>query len=479
MKRIAIFPLILTLLLTLPACGEKHGADLLDPKSPVTVTVWHYYNGVQQTQFDEMVRNFNETTGAEQGIVVEAKSKNSVGELASSVIAAVNKEPGAELPPDIFATYAETAWQLDRDGKLVDLAQYLTADERAEYVDAYIEEGTLGQAGALKIFPTAKSTEVFMLNKTDWKPFAAACGLSYDDLTTWESLAAVAAQYYDYTDALTPDVPNDGKAFFGRDSMANYMIVGAKQLGHPFAERKDEAISTEIDDQTLRTLWDNFYVPFVKGCYAAESRFRSDDAKTGSIIALVGSTTGAAYYPTEVTINDDYSYPIENEVLPVPGFAGCDPCIVQQGAGMSVLASNEKKEYACTVFLKWFTDAERNLTFSLGSGYLPVKKAANSFEAIEAHSADLNISDTMLATFRVATGEIATHTLYTSPPFDNSAAVRDYLEASMQGAAADHAAALSRIEAGEDRDGVLAEYTGGAAFEAWRDNFISGLKEFS
>lgn len=467
------------MLCVLSGCAQKHGAALLDPKSPVTVTVWHYYNGIQQTQFDEMVRSFNETAGAEQGIIVEAKSKNSVGELADSVIAAVNNEPGADDPPDIFATYAETAYQLDRQSKLVDLSQYLTAEERAEYVGAYLDEGALGQEGALKIFPTAKSTEVFILNKTDWDKFAGAAGIGYDDLTTWESLAEIAAQYYDYTDALTPDIPNDGKAFFGRDAVANYMIVGAKQLGHPFAEAgADGSVTVSADKDTLRTLWDNFYVPFVKGHYAAESRFRSDDAKTGRITALIGSTSGATYYPTEVTVNDEYTYPIENEVLPVPGFAGCEPWVVQQGAGMSVLASDEKTDYACAVFLKWFTEADRNLTFSLGSGYLPVKTAANDYAAIEARSADLAISDTTLSTFRVATAEIASHKLYTSPPFDRSAAMRDYLEASMQSAAADCEAARARIAGGEDRETVWAEYTGDAAFEAWYTSFSAGLKEF-
>ena len=110
------------LLCVLSGCAKKHGAALLDPKSPVTVTVWHYYNGIQQTQFDEMVRSFNETAGAEQGIIVEAKSKNSVGELADSVVASVNNEPGADDPPDIFATYAETAYQLDKQDMLVDLS---------------------------------------------------------------------------------------------------------------------------------------------------------------------------------------------------------------------------------------------------------------------------------------------------------------------------------------------------------------------
>ena len=79
------------------------------------------------------------------------------------------------------------------------------------------------------------------------------------------------------------------------------------------------------------------------------------------------------YFPTEVTIDDDNTYPIEHMVLPVPNFEGTEPYIVQQGAGMSVLKSDEKSEYASSVFLKWFTEKERNINFSAESGYLPVR----------------------------------------------------------------------------------------------------------
>ena len=85
---------------------------------------------------------------------------------------------------------------------------------------------------------------------------------------------------------------------------------------------------------------------------------------------------------------------------------------------------------------------------------------------------------TMLSTFRVATAEIASHQLYTSPPFDHSADMRDYMESSMQGAASDCEAARARIAGGEDRETVWAEYTGDEAFEAWYANFSTGLKAF-
>ncbi len=461
----------------LSGCGSKSYDRLLDRNAPISITIWHYYNGIQQTQFDEMVEAFNDTVGNEKGIYVESYSKNSVDELAESVLASLGGENGAEDAPDIFGTYAETAYQIDKMGKLADLSKYVTQEERAEYIDEYLEEGALGSEESLKIFPTAKSTEVMMINLTDWQKFADVSGASLDDLRTWEGLSAVAERYYQYTDDLTPDLPGDGKAFFGRDSVANYLLVGARQLGRPFAEVSAEGtVSPSLDRETVRRLWEQFYVPYVKGYFTSENRFRSDDAKVGAIIALVGSTTSAAYYPEEVTIEDDYTYPIENVVLPVPNFEGCDPYLVQQGAGMAVIASDEKTEYACTLFLKWFTAAERNIGFSVRSGYLPVKKAANDYAALEESGDTAQISDTMRNTLKTAFDEVNSCTLYTSPPYDASARVRAYLGRAFEDTAkAAQTTVRERVAAGEDREAVLREYTDDSAFDSWFASFEKGF----
>lgn len=456
------------------ACEKKDNKEaLLDKDSPVALTIWHYYNGIQQTEFDELVEQFNSTVGSEKGIYVEAVSKNSIDELANSVLASVQEEPGAEEAPDIFATYVETAYQVDKLGKLADLSGYLTDEELDAYVEEYIDEGAFAGEGTLKVFPTAKSTEVMMINATDWQKFADSTGVTYDDLSTWEGLIDVSEAYYAYTDGLTPDVPDDGRAFFGRDSVANYMIIGAKSLGHPFVEM---AQAKQLDEDTIRTLWDCYYVPFVKGYFAAESRFRSDDAKIGEVIALVCSTTGATYFPEEVTIDDAYTYPIENEVLPVPMFADGKPFLVQQGAGMAVVKSDEKTEYACTVFLEWFTEDEQNIQFSLYSGYLPVRKSANDPDVIFAGENAAAVSETMEKTLTTAIEEMKDANLYTSLPYEQSAQVRAYIEETMETTAIEaQEAAQARIAAGEDRETVLAEYTGDEAFAAWYGAFQEGF----
>ena len=457
----------------------KNYDKLLSKDNPTTITIWHYYNGVQLMGFDEAVEEFNNTVGLEKGIIVEAYSKNSVSELADSVVASVKKDSGAETPPDIFQTYVETAYVVDELDGLADMSKYLTKDEINEYIDNYITEGEFSGDGSLKIFPTAKSTEVMMINSTDWQPFADATGVTTDDLSTWEGLVTVAEKYYNYTDALTPDVKNDGKAFFGRDSIANYMCIGAKQLGCEYVSLDDKGEPTAaVDKDALKKLWENYYVPYVKGYFTAQGRFRSEDAKTGTIIALICSTTGAMYFPDEVAVDDDNSYPIDSIVLPVPNFEGTDPYIVQQGAGMSVIKSDEKNEYASSVFLKWFTEKERNINFSAESGYLPVKKEACDFSEIEkaTEKSGKQLSDVCKKVLSLAIDEINSYTLYTMPPFKNSANVRSYLESSIQDTAQQaYDEAQERINGGEDRAAVLAEYTDDKAFDSWYENFCSGL----
>ena len=485
MRMKKLIPLVAAFCLCAAAlCGcqqnKNHG---LDPKKPTTITIWHYYNGVQQENFDNMLLEFNETVGRDQGIIVESRNKGSVNDLADAALASLRGETGAEAAPDMFAAYSETAFVADQLGCVVDLSKYFSEAEIAEYVDGYIEEGNLKNDGTLKIFPIGKSTEIMMINLTDWQIFADATGAALDGLSTWEGLAATAAKYYDYTDALTPDAPNDGKALFGRDSVANYMVVGAKQLGLEYASIADGAATLHEDRDAIRRLWDSYYAPTVSGYYYANARFRSDDAKVGEIIAAVCSTTGAAYFPTSVTLNDEITYPIEVLTVPVPNFAGADPFVVQQGAGMVVVSSDEATEYACTVFLKWFTDEERNISFGANSGYLPVKKAANDFDKI-AKSYQSNggsENDPLYDAIKGAVAEINSgYSLYASKSFEKSADVRSFLDSYIHETAQQaHASALARVEAGESRADVLAEYLSDDAFDTWYEGFASGLKAAS
>lgn len=460
MKRMKLWAIAILIMGILAGCsviGAKSHAN----EKPKVIVVWNYYNGAQKAAFDALVQKFNETEGANHNIVIDSVSKGAIPELTQALQDSMQKKVGSDPLPQIYAAYADTAYAINEEGLVVDIGDYMTSEEMAEYVDAYVEEGQFKESDKLKLFPVAKSTEVLIINMTDWNKFAAATGVNTDSLSTWEGIAEVAEQYYNWS---------GGKAFFGRDAFANYMLIGSSQLGHEIFKVNDGNATLDYDKATIKKLWDCYYIPYIKGYYTADGKFRSDDLKTGNLIALIGSTSGVAYTPSAVTFEDGTSYEIECRIFPLPGFKGEKPCAVQQGAGMMVLKSDPELEKASVAFLKWFTEEQQNLEFCLASGYLPVKKSANEdqvfFAALE-HESE-NISDIMQQCFKLGIKAVREYDLYTTKSFPEANQGRNLLDEGMSARAAEDRAALEELIAGGmERELALEQFTSEENFEAW------------
>lgn len=419
MKRWSVAVLMITLSMPFFAgCGTSQNSGTakvkLDPDNPVSLTVWHYYNGAQQATFDTLVEEFNATVGKEKGIYVEEYSQGSVYDLEQAVQSAIKGEVGADDLPDIFSSYADTAYYAQQEGKLVDLTQYFSEDELSSYVDSYIEEGYFQDDGALYLLPVAKSTEIMMINKTDWEPFAAETGSSLDELKTIEGVVDVAEHYYEWTDAKTPDIPDDGKAFYGRDSMSNYFIIGMKQMGKEIFEVK----------------------------------------------------------------NGEESYPIDYIIQDAPIMQDGENYMVQQGAGMAVTKSDDAHEYASCVFLKWITEKEQNLRFGCDSAYLPVLKEANKVETLDKVIKDNNIeiNEKSYDCLKYILENFDQKKFYTPKSFRKGYDARKILDYNLSDKAVEDKTAIdAAIAEGTSRDEVLESYLSDEAFENWYNDFCSSL----
>ena len=455
-------------------CGGSAGPEV--PAKVTNIMVWTYYNGDQLESFTSLVDQFNETVGAQKGIKVSTESQGSVNDLETSVMDSAEGKVGAAAVPNIFSAYADTAYALDQMGMVVDLAPCLTEEEKAQFVEGYLSEGDFGEGDSIKIFPVAKSTELLFLNDTDWQAFADAADVRYEDLATMEGLTAAAEKYYNWTDAQTA-APDDGKALFGRDAMANYMLVGAQQLGDTIFAVKDGRMTVNFERDVARRLWDNYYVPFVKGWFAATGRFRSDDIKTGNVLAYVGSSSSATFFPTKVTNDANQSHEIRLKTLPAPQFEGGEAVAVQQGAGMVVTAAKEEEVEASVEFLKWFIRAENNIAFSVGSGYLPVTRKANDMQEILASG--LTLDDNMQQTLAVAVDTVNGNRLYTPHAFAGSSSARKVLEYGLSDlAAADRETVVQRIAEGQSAAEAEAEFLTDEYFEAWYQDICAKLAQY-
>lgn len=369
-KNISIIS-VLILLILFPILAGCNNTIKVYSKSPVTLTLWHNYGGQLKETMDDMIDEFNETVGAEKGIIINVTSISGSAALHEKLIMAANGDPGAPALPDITTAYPKTAIILAEKGLLADLDQQFTPQELSAYIPEFVEEGRLG-GEHLYVFPTAKSTEVLFVNSTIFNRFARDTGARIEDLQTFEGIIKTAALYYEWTDKQTPGVENDGRMFFMPDSLYNFSLIGYRQLGGEF-------ISNGVINFTspqYQKVWECYYKPAVLGHVAIFSGYATDLAKTGDIVCSTGSTAGVAFFSPTVTYADNTSEPVELDILPYPVFAGGNKVAVQRGAGMSVIKSGKEREYSAGIFLKWFTSPQNNLRFLSSTGYLPVTQEA-------------------------------------------------------------------------------------------------------
>lgn len=359
----------LALIIAFTGCSGGSGTPL-NPKNPVTLTMWHNFGGTMQKTIDELIDEFNSTIGKEQGIVINVTAISSSSELQKSLNMIAAGDPGAPEMPHISTSYPKTAIQFQQKGMLANLDSYFTQEELSGYIQAFVEEGRF--EGGLYVFPIAKSTEILYLNQTLFDRFSDATGISMDNLATFEGLAEAAQAYYAWTDSETPDTPGDGKAFFAADSWLNLAQAGMMQQGDSLF--MEEMLN--LDNDTYTHIWNTICPPSISGAFAIYDGYSSDLSKTGDLVCSTGSSAGILFYGDTITYKDGRTEKVEYSILPFPVFAGGKKLAIQRGNGMMVTKSDEAHEYASAVFLRWFTAPEQNMCFISSTGYLPVTQDA-------------------------------------------------------------------------------------------------------
>lgn len=464
-------------------CNEKKSA--LDPKNPTTVTIWYYYSGTQATAFENMIEAFNSTVGIEKGVIIDTiGSPGSINKLADNLLDSVAGKAGADKIPTLAGVYAETAYILDKQDALISFDNYFTQKELDAYIPGFLNEGRFNANNDLLLFPLLKSTELFTANETDWKPFADATGITIESLKTKEDLTAAAAKYYEWTDSLTPDVKEDGKALYGRDSIANYIYAGCYQLGQAIFDVKNGVVNMNFNRKAWKTLWDNYYIPFINGYFGAYGKYRSDDAKIGKILALTGSSSSVSFLPAEVTLEGDVKHSISMSVSKDLLFKDAMiDTVVQQGASYCLLKTSEAQQEGAVEFLKWFTENDHIMNFAVDSSYLPSTILGNQPEAIKAaYKKDLNTykGKFLLDSLVVSAESFAKANAYSTLPFNGSKEIRAYVETEFENVCKnDRSAVVEAIKTGKTRAEAVAPYITDEYFDAWFTEVCNQIKILS
>lgn len=358
----------------LGACSKSEPAD------PVAVTeddtnlvFWHYYNDAQKKYLDQLIEEYNETEGAKEHITVEAYSQGSIGDLTNKIDLALNGSTNNVEMANMSLAYRDMVVGVvdDHGGKLVDAGLYISQEQLDQYNQAYLEEGYID--GKLFILPLVKSTELLLMNQTRLDEFLAAnpqyAGM---DLSDWAGLEQMAEGYYTWTDGMTPDVKGDGSPFIGLDNLANYFIAMNHAMGSDiYHYGQDGELAVDLNEEYIKRLFLNYYVPFTKGYYGASGKYRSDDLRQSVLAGYVGSSSSMLYFPDEVADENGEMVPIEMGVYKYPVLEGSQATAIQQGAGVVIFNRSEKENLACLNFIRWLT-VDRGFELASSMSYMPV-----------------------------------------------------------------------------------------------------------
>lgn len=359
-KLISMILITIILSLCLSGCADK---TLLDPKKPVTLTLWHTYGEQTDSPMNRLVEEFNQTVGKEKGIVISVELMTVAAKIGSRLTEAKNSVPGATDVPDLFFCHNNDALAFGVEN-LLDWKDYFTADEINDFVPDFTADGIIGER--LTVLPVSKSTHVLYLAGGEFSRFSAATGVTYDDLSTWDGFFRVAEKYYEYS---------GGKPFCAFDYMIRAIELNAVSRGaDASAFYKDGWYN--FDNSYLKEAYLQFAEAIAKGHIIVSDLYSNTQVMTGETPAGMGSSAGILYYNDTITYPDNTSEPMDLKVLPMPYANEARKMATQAGVGLCATKTTEQKAEAASVFAHWLTDYSRNLTFATETGYMPATNAA-------------------------------------------------------------------------------------------------------
>lgn len=454
----------LALSLVLTSCGgsttEGGGTDSSAPSATtgtstgetINLTMWHYYGSYVTEELEKIVADFHDTIGAEQNIRVELVGKSDSTALENELTEAAQGVVYADSMPDIFLAYADKVLEMQESDVVADLDLYFTEEELATLIPEFLESGVVN--GVQSILPVVKSTEIIYINDTSWQEFAQESGHTYESLSTWEGVLDTAKDYYAYTDALTPEVAGDGKALFGLDSVGNFMSVSSRQMGTDiFDSTSNTAV---IDDASIFPGYSWFVECMSFGYLTEVGKYRSDDIRSGDILAYAGSSAGYLYFPDWYEVNGEKK-DITWKALPYPTFEDGSPFVMSQGAGACIAKKDGIQEEAAATFLKFFLNY--NIDFAVDTAYIPVvTEFLQDGDGVNEILKEKGLEENAIEAYGLVADQIAQDQLYQPRAFSGSYSVRTELSSVVVLSASNlRELVLQKQSEGKSNEEILAE----------------------
>lgn len=467
MKKILMILVVMFALICLPACGKGSVAnageefkllsldDLKENSSeenPIVVSFWHSFGHNISKNLDPLIEQFEELY-AEKGIYIDVQATSTGGGydgLRSRVNLGTksNSIPTMLLGyPDHFANYIDNNILLPLDEFVYADDEDIKIDNVEDFVASYWNECKMTVNGKESVvaIPFNKSTEVTYYNASACDPILYELGyITKNEATgeygkweqpTWEQVwevSKILKERANSADGLSWTLENvpykSTKCVYPTfiDSAANFFITSTRQWGGEYTRstgdvvfHNDQAIAAQeyfLEKANVDKIWN---LP-----NKLNQSYGSYVLVNNEAFISIGSTAG-------VNNNDSTKYELKVTAYPQKSYEDSEvKAVIQQGTNAGILSknSNNLTRLAAWLLINYLTSTDVTTTFSMNTGYLPVRESAKtsstftSFLADEKNPFTGNVAKTVNAAFAQQSF------MFTDPAFSGSSAVRDKID---------------------------------------------------
>lgn len=364
--------------------------------------------------------------------VLGTKKSPNVAFCYADHVAMYNSSRAVVTLDDLIASQIETE---RADGTTEILG--LTDEQKADYIEAYYNEGKSFGDGKMYMLPFAKSTELMYYNKTSFEAWGLEAPDHWFASDGKEGLETADKTSMEYALALIKS-KDPMCAPLGVDSGANWLITLFEQFetGYTKATGDHYLFDNEENHAILKTLhrWyqKGWFVTkkLIKDTYTS-TYFTSTSSEQGKKSYIsIGSSAGAA---KQVPSKVNGKYPFEVGVKMIPqkeaNTSLANSKVISQGPSVCIFKSaNPQEVVASWLLVKYLTtSAEFEARYGSTAGYLPVIQSVHQLDGYADIIANANTGENMAGMAAKLCSEYK-EAFFVSPAFYGSSEARDQME---------------------------------------------------
>jgi len=359
----ALCAVLAALLTTAAGCRPRQRPDIVDGR--VQVEFWHGMGGPLGQVLNEMIAEYN---GSQDQVRVVGVYMGNYDTLSKKILASVV----AGEQPDISQNFETLTLRLAKNRKIVPLDPLIDKEEediKSDIIPVLLDNNTFD--GVIWSFPFNKSVPVLYYNK---EMFAQA-GLDP------ERPPRTVAELQEYARLLTLDHagrhPGD-PGFDGQrksikqwgyaETQRNTWIFECRllQFGCPLVEPDGRSVNyaTPGGVNALRASLDMLEA---RSAYSAPGYEHQNDFIARKLAMFEATVV------SRVFLEDKLNF--AHGVAPIPG--GDVPAVVVSGTNINIFDNKSPRRIeAAWDFVKWFTETENGVTWSLRTTYMPLRRSS-------------------------------------------------------------------------------------------------------